>query len=1688
MMFNITKKIIYFTLSSALVLTTSIGRADDTEIYFNTGDATNNTDILRPNILFILDTSGSMTLNTSTGVSRLNAMKDAVKTVLGSLENANVGLMRFHRGGQGGPVIFPIKDLDGNVNDVVGDIGQNTVTEIVNTAFIQSNTDDGEEVTTTNNVSLTDPTLDAFDFGGTASIVGGTQTFTIQNGNDDGTEHVGSLCPFLPSPTMLINFADAFIHPCRMLGLRFAGVTVPQGSTIKDAFIDLRSAQSNSDTTEVFIVGQNIGNASPLASFGNDISSREPTPDAVNVEWDFPPFTSNNQKKTSPNIKTIVQEIVNRADWSTGNAMFFRLQHENGSALGGMQGANNAAFRRIRTSEHGNSSRHPKLRIETESSGAEVPGDPQMIALRFTDLRIPQGATLTEAKLSVTTSATNTGTAEESTWRITAEQVDDSLPLEDSVANITSRDNSGPSVNWTIDASTLVTVDEAESSVDIKSAIQSVVNRPGWCGGNSLTLLLDSASVSPNKTRFLHSHDSDSSQAPRLTYKHGVGATGCVKALESSQTALTGDDAEESSGAVNVIDNDLDLGFDADSAQDQTVGLRFQGVSIPKDATIISAKIIFTAKGASTSPANFIIKGIDNDNLTQFTNSPNDISSRTTTSAAVSWNADPWITSGVAQPTIDISTIVQEIVNRGGWVNGNAMGFTIEGTSGADIRTAETVDGDVTKSPRLLVEYQTILETPFKTNRQRLIELVDGLPAEGGTPIAGSMLEAAKYWRGDNVFFGKSRQNQRRNRLSHAATYCDAAGSCNGGTIDGSTDDFAVTQPGGCSTAQAVANPDKNQCKNRQIKGNPNYISPFNSVVECATNHQVLLTDGSANGSSGTVRSAIQSIAGSGCFSNNSTFKRASDNSKGYGNDEKCVVDLAKALHEEDQSSAITNKQIVKTHTIGFNLTDPNPTQFITDIAHLGGGDVYSATTASDLVTVFENILTQVKNDPTSFVAPALATNQFNKLISRNEAYFGLFTPSLARAWDGNIKKYEVCVDSSTGCNVGDIVDANNNNAIDTTTSKFKDTAQSIWSSLVDGLNVTKGGAGAEITDFTTQKIYTDKNNVGFAANNQSLDLAGFKMDSSNWNNSDFSAMRTLVCPSPSTANGSDCEKRMLYLLGKKHLGNPETDVNPNQRWSVHDVLHSQPVVLTYEGIDTDGDQLKDKFIDKVIYGTNDGVLHMVDGETGQEDWRYMPSDFWGQQQNIFTNAQGAHLYGLDLTPTIQIIDKNNDGLIRFTDDDKARAFLASRRGGNNIYALELSDITANLVIPRFLWRIQGGTGDFARLGQTWSKPKLIDIAINDGSTTQIKEVLVFGGGYDPVLDNRTIYFPDDNGGNDFMGNAIYIVDPDNGNKLLSISGSGSGADIIVPDMGFSIPSEITTVDSDADGVVDRLVVGDTGGQIWRVDLAPLEISLSDPESTTVVGKLADISGTAAAERRRFFEPASYLQQNDSVFSNTPTYDYILIGTGYRPHPLDKDVEDRFYAIRDFQPNAGSINDTNDNNIADTTEGYPQASGEAFSNSDLINITTTPLDASLDSNRASAGWFFDFTQAGSTGRKVYSKPITAKGPSGEGSVTFTSFAPEASPSDPCGASVGNSKAHNFNVTSAGAAYDYNGDGSINLSDRSVDLGAGIASGVVPLFTNEGVIGIVGVEGGSKNIGKIADLTSDRAYWLENVEF
>jgi type IV pilus assembly protein PilY1 len=258
----------------------------------------------------------------------------------------------------------------------------------------------------------------------------------------------------------------------------------------------------------------------------------------------------------------------------------------------------------------------------------------------------------------------------------------------------------------------------------------------------------------------------------------------------------------------------------------------------------------------------------------------------------------------------------------------------------------------------------------------------------------------------------------------------------------------------------------------------------------------------------------------------------------------------------------------------------------------------------------------------------------------------------------------------------------------------------------------------------------------------------------------------------------------------------------------------------------------------------------------------------------VFDNRQDSHMYGMDSTPTGWMCD-GGDGIISPNRDltagdgtcgdgnDFVRVITSTRRGGGSngfIYALDISPdgaavTTKTKIDPVFMWRIAGGnTRGFSRLGQTWSQPRIATIMVNStkqGSRQGLypKDVLIFGGGYDIKLDDPTKFSTGDNDGNDYLGNAIYIVDPMDGEIILSISGVGSGADIEVKDMHFSIPSRIQLLDSNIDGLTDRLYVGDLGGQVWRVDLAAA-VPTSTPSDGTVVGLLAQISGNDAADRR----------------------------------------------------------------------------------------------------------------------------------------------------------------------------------------------------------------------------------------------
>ena len=163
------------------------------------------------------------------------------------------------------------------------------------------------------------------------------------------------------------------------------------------------------------------------------------------------------------------------------------------------------------------------------------------------------------------------------------------------------------------------------------------------------------------------------------------------------------DDAEEVNGKVKNSSSDLELIQDSNKVQ--TVGLRFNGIIIPKGVTISKAYIQFQADETSSDVTNLTIHGEKVANATAFTENDNDISGRTTTNASASWSQEAWTSVGeraAAQQTSDLTAIVQELVNQGTWENGNAMAFII---TGSGKRVAESFDGS--RAPALHIEFLT---------------------------------------------------------------------------------------------------------------------------------------------------------------------------------------------------------------------------------------------------------------------------------------------------------------------------------------------------------------------------------------------------------------------------------------------------------------------------------------------------------------------------------------------------------------------------------------------------------------------------------------------------------------------------------------------------------------------------------------------------------------------------------------------------------------------------------------------------------------------------------------------------------------------------------------------------------------------------------------------------------------------
>ncbi|MFY9300818.1 MAG: LamG domain-containing protein [Candidatus Nitrosotenuis sp.] len=121
----------------------------------------------------------------------------------------------------------------------------------------------------------------------------------------------------------------------QVVGLRFPGVTVPQGSIIQSAYIVFTADETQSGTTTVRIRGEAADNAAAFADGLGTFSVSNRADTTAAVTWsNIPAWTLGEvgPDTTTPEIKTVIQEIVNRAGWASGNALVITVDNSGTSS------------------------------------------------------------------------------------------------------------------------------------------------------------------------------------------------------------------------------------------------------------------------------------------------------------------------------------------------------------------------------------------------------------------------------------------------------------------------------------------------------------------------------------------------------------------------------------------------------------------------------------------------------------------------------------------------------------------------------------------------------------------------------------------------------------------------------------------------------------------------------------------------------------------------------------------------------------------------------------------------------------------------------------------------------------------------------------------------------------------------------------------------------------------------------------------------------------------------------------------------------------------------------------------------------------------------------------------------------------------------------------------------------------
>ncbi len=455
-------------------------------------------------------------------------------------------------------------------------------------------------------------------------------------------------------------------------------------------------------------------------------------------------------------------------------------------------------------------------------------------------------------------------------------------------------------------------------------------------------------------------------------------------------------------------------------------------------------------------------------------------------------------------------------------------------------------------------------------------------------------------------------------------------------------------------------------------------------------------------------------------------------------------------------------------------------------------------------------------------------------------------------------------------------------------------------------------------------------------------------------------------------ADNTERDKLISYVRGiDSYDDDGDGDTTDERTWKLGDIFHSGPVIVGapksfffdygYSGENEFYETCKDR-TKIILAGANDGMLHAFQASDGDELWAFIPPNLLSRLKDMRT----AHTFLVDLPVRVEDVwFGTGDGTGAIATSKTASewhtiAVVGERQGGNQFNALDITDTTS----PSWLW-------SFNTSGETWGRPAINRVNISDGIDDGDEVwVVIMSGGYDSAGKK---------------GKALYIVNAHTGTNIWSYTS-----------MDYSAPAVPYAVDINFDGLIDRVYLGDLGGNMYRF-------------------YVHDKYTCKWYDSKLFDAPSGQIRPvyTQAVGSfDTQNYLWIYFGTGDKSDPTAPNAQEKFFAIKETT-------------TKDCSEDYCPCSFnkicKSCSLSDLKNYTVQ------SGEETDYGWYINMT---GQGEKILNPPTVFGGV-----VYFTTYTPSQS-ADPCEAG-GSSTLYAVGYTSAA--------GQLTDDSRTLSLGDGMAS-------------------------------------------